>query len=76
MKYWHIPFAMSRVMLNVVVVVVVMILEWSAGSGERVDCENFRVDKLWAASSLTHQTKVSHRKGVGCAATYTVNELG
>jgi hypothetical protein len=40
------PLAISRVMLNVVVVVVVIILVASLGSGERVDCENFRVDRL------------------------------
>lgn len=37
MNCWHIAFAMSRVIENVVVVVVVTIREGSRGSGPRLD---------------------------------------
>jgi len=40
MKCWHMALAISRVMENVVVVVVVMMREGSLGSGPRFDWEN------------------------------------
>lgn len=52
MKCWLKAFAISRVMENVVVVVVVMIREGSLGSGSRLDWVNFSEAKFCAASSL------------------------
>lgn len=45
-------FAISRVIENVVVVVVVTTREGSLGSGPRLDCENLSDAKFCAASSL------------------------
>ena len=51
-KCWHMSLAISRDMVNVVVVVVVMILAGSFGSADRFDWENLRDDRLRHASSL------------------------
>src|ERR1700761_643341 len=52
MKCCDIAFAISRVIEKVVVVVVVITREGSLGSGPRLDCENLREARFWAASSL------------------------
>lgn len=57
-KCWHISFAMSRDMVNVVVVVVVMMRAGSFGSADRFDCENLSVDRFWQASSLWARGRV------------------
>jgi hypothetical protein len=57
-KCWLIAFAMSRVMENVVVVVVVTTREGSLGSGPRLDCENLSEARFWAASSLNTREEV------------------
>ena len=53
MKCWLIALAMSRVIENVVVVVVVITRDGSRGSGPRLDCENLRLARFSAASSLS-----------------------
>lgn len=52
MKCWLMALAISRVIENVVVVVVVTTREGSLGSGPRLDCENLSDAKFCAASSL------------------------
>jgi hypothetical protein len=52
MKCWHMALAMSRVIENVVVVVVVTIRDGSLGSGPRLDWANLSEARLAAASSL------------------------
>lgn len=59
---WQIPFAISRDILKVVVVVVVRIRAGSFGSGPRLDWENLREERLAAASSL-HGSAYKHRIG-------------
>lgn len=46
MKCWHMSLAISRDIVNVVVVVVVMILAGSLGSADRFDWENFSVERF------------------------------
>lgn len=52
MKCWAIALAMSLVIENVVVVVVVTMRVGSRGSGPRLDWENLSDARLAAASSL------------------------
>jgi hypothetical protein len=81
MKCWDMAFAISRVMLNVVVVVVVMMRSGSLGSAERFDCENLRHDKHSQASSLVavRASRDRHKRLDPCkqrGETYVVNEFG
>ena len=57
-------FAISRVIENVVVVVVVTTREGSLGSGPRLDWENLSDAKFCAASSLRvdHEVRATYRK--------------
>jgi hypothetical protein len=52
MKCCDMALAISRVIENVVVVVVVITRDGSLGSGPRLDCENLREARFAAASSL------------------------
>jgi hypothetical protein len=63
MKCCAIDLAISRVMENVVVVVVVTTRLGFRGSGPRLDWENLREAKFWAASSL--RNKVCENGGRG-----------
>lgn len=54
-------FAMSRVIENVVVVVVVITRDGSLGSGPRFDWENFSDARFCAASSLQRRVRASER---------------